>query len=91
MSQLKDFFDTLTNGEKIASITSTLCTWFCGIFLMNSPIWEFTLKGIMWLVALVAGSIIPKITSTFYDEKLKDKIFKPKKDGKQKTDNEKRA
>ncbi len=87
----KDFFSRLNTGEKLASITSTLVTWFWGVFLIDIPIMAFFIKGIMWLGALAVSAIIPKIVTSFYDHRVKDKLEKYLKHKKNNRKDEKRA
>jgi hypothetical protein len=94
MLQLKDFFNNLTDLEKIYSFTYAFFTWFWGIFLFDSPVVGFFIKGIMWLGGLAISAFIPKIVSTYYDNRLKDRLdkyFKTNKNANSKKDNSKAA
>lgn len=73
-----DFFERLNTSEKITSIFTGFVTWFGGLILLDSSIWAYTIKGVMWLIGVSFGALIPKIMSTYYETYLKDKIFKSK-------------
>lgn len=87
----KDFFSRLNTGEKLASLTSTLFTWFWGVLLIDIPIVAFFIKGIMWLGALAVSAVIPKIVTTIYEHKIKEKFEKYLKPKKSTTQDEKKA
>ena len=87
----KGFFNRLNTSEKITSFTSTMFTWFWGLFLIDVPIIAFFIKGVMWLGALAVSAIIPKLVTSFYDHRIKDKVEKYLKPKKSTTKDEKKA
>ncbi|MBC7866214.1 MAG: hypothetical protein H7X88_01660 [Gloeobacteraceae cyanobacterium ES-bin-316] len=84
----------MTGGEKVYSLVCASFTWFLGIFLFDSPVVGFFIKGLMWLGGLAISAFIPKIVSTYYDNRLKDRLdkyFKKSKNAESEKDNSKAA
>lgn len=86
-------FDHSPKGSAPAFFIGLIYGWVCNLFLLdiNTFTWEFLIKGISGISFAVISGLCVKVANTFYEKKIKDKLFKPKTDAKQKKDNERRA
>lgn len=49
---------------------------------LNTLGWEFIIKGICGLAFSVASGFLIKLTNTYFEERIKPKLFKDKRNGK---------
>lgn len=83
-------FDQQPNGSSLAFIFGAVYGWVCNLFLLdiNTFSWQFLIKGISGIMFAVVSGLCVKVMNTFYEEKLKNKIFKPKRNGRRKDNQE---
>lgn len=83
-------FDQSPKGSSIAFIIGAVYGWMCNLFLLdvNTFTWQFLIKGASGIMFAVLSGLCVKVMNTFYEETLKNKIFKKKRHAKNKSDNE---
>jgi hypothetical protein len=74
-------FDHSPKSSPIAFIIGAVYGWVCNLFLLdiNTFTWEFVIKGASGVMFAVISGFCVKVTNTFYEEKIKNKLFKRKR------------
>lgn len=76
--------DLASKDKRVIVCFTAVWGWMTNLFLLDTSFltWEFFLRGAMGLAISTTGVFLGVVVKDFYELKVKDKLYKTKKHGK---------